>query len=297
MITGVPLDSAKITAYLGRLGVQPEYPSAAALARLHAAHVERIPFETLDRPDGVDPRRSLTRIVEEHRGGVCYQLSGAFKLLLEELGYQVTAHAAGVQSGFNPSPVGPIGSHVMLTARGLPSPENQGGSWILDVGVGEGFTEPLPLCPGTYPQGDFVYTVKPTSTGWRVDYDRRESCRGVDFAQEPAQMEDFAQIYDQMADGEMSLFFRFGWVKRHHRAGFDQVIGSRYSSVTAGGRVSRTIETPAEYLRLLSEVFSLDFPALSDVELVAMWKRFRAKWTDDAFRAALAAKPPKSAKE
>ncbi len=293
MIADVALDSAEITAYLNRLGVEPEYPTAAALARLHAAHVERIPFETLDRPDGVDPRRSLARIVEEHRGGVCYQLSGAFGLLLEGLGYRVTAHVAGVQSGFNPRPVGPIGTHVLLTAEGLPSPENRDGTWILDVGVGEGFAEPLPLQPGTYRQGDFVYTVKITSSGWRVDYDPRESCQGVDFAQESARLEDFGQVYDRMADGEMSLFFRFGWVKRHHRAGFEEIIGCRYSSVTARGRVSRTIETPDEYFRLLRGVFNLDFPTRTVAELDAMWGQFRANWTDRAFRSAFAAKADK----
>jgi len=293
MIADITLDSAEITAYLGRLGVEPEHPTAAALARLHAAHVERVPFETLDRPDGVDPRRSLARIVEERRGGVCYQLNGAFGLLLEGLGYRVTAHAAGVQSGFNPNPVGPIGTHVLLTAEGLPAAENRGGAWILDVGAGEGFAEPLPLCPGTYRQGDFVYTVKITSTGWRVEYDRRESCRGVDFAKETARLEDFAQVYDRMADGEMSLFFRFGWAKRHHRAGFEEIIGCRYSSVTARGRVSRPIETTAEYFGLLSGVFNLEFPALSDVERHAMWKHFRANWTDGAFRSAFAPKPAK----
>ena len=32
--------------YLNRLGVEAERPSAEALARLHRAHVERVPYET-----------------------------------------------------------------------------------------------------------------------------------------------------------------------------------------------------------------------------------------------------------
>jgi hypothetical protein len=43
-----------IAAYLDRLGLDREPPSVEALARLHRAHVERVPYETLWIPLGED---------------------------------------------------------------------------------------------------------------------------------------------------------------------------------------------------------------------------------------------------
>ena len=43
----MPLAEAVRDAYLTRLGLEPEPPSAEALFRLHRAHAERVPYETL----------------------------------------------------------------------------------------------------------------------------------------------------------------------------------------------------------------------------------------------------------
>ena len=61
--------------YLRRLGLVQAPPSAAALRALHAAHVERVAYETLqiwlDRPTTVDPLESAARVIGG-RGGYCY---------------------------------------------------------------------------------------------------------------------------------------------------------------------------------------------------------------------------------
>ena len=53
------LDDDLRDAYLARLGLPAEPPSAAALAALHCRHAERIPYETLwihgGEPWGTDP--------------------------------------------------------------------------------------------------------------------------------------------------------------------------------------------------------------------------------------------------
>lgn len=273
-----------INAYLARLGLPAEPPSASALARLHAAHVERVPFETLDRHQGVDPYESVERIVKHERGGVCYHLNGAFALLLERLGYQVALHAAGVQSGFNPRPVGANGTHNLMTVSGLPTAGNPGGDWIADVGSGEGFHRPLPLLPGTYTQGAFTYGVRRTPEGWRIDYDRRESCQGVDFTDEPADPARFAETYDRLADQEMSIFFVYGWVKRHRAGGFDEIIGCQFSAVGPEGRTTRTLTSAGEYLATLGDVFGLTLPHHTAGERAALWDRIHETWTTRDFR-------------
>src|SRR5512144_246573 len=72
---------ALVTAYLRQLEVpDPGAPSVEGLRRLHIAHVERIPYETigiaLGRPVGIAPEDSVARIVAGW-GGYCYHLNGA----------------------------------------------------------------------------------------------------------------------------------------------------------------------------------------------------------------------------
>ena len=67
-------------------------PSVEGLRILHHAHVERVPYENLDiqlgRPMSIGPLASAARIAAG-RGGYCYQLNGAFGLLLGWIGTRV----------------------------------------------------------------------------------------------------------------------------------------------------------------------------------------------------------------
>jgi N-hydroxyarylamine O-acetyltransferase len=285
-----------VPAYLDRLGLTSAgSPSAEELARLHAAHVERVAFETLDRHVGVDPEASYERIVHGGRGGVCYHLNGSFALLLDALGYEVSTHAAGVQSIYNPEPIGPIGTHNVLLVSALPSDDNPGGRWVLDVGSGEGFHRPLPLVAGLHRQGDFSYRVAPSQTGagsWRIDYDERESCRGVDFTETAAKPEDFHEVYERLADTDMSVFFRYGWAKRHHAGGFDELVGCMLSKVDAHGRAVTKIVSQDQYFTFLREVFGLTMAGLTADQRSALWDRVYEIWTTKNFLSELPSLPP-----
>ena len=150
------------TAYLRRLGVTAEPPSASALARLHRAHVERVPYETfwihLGEGWGIDPGESTRRIAGTRRGGYCYQLNGAFAELLTHLGYRVTRHVAGVHDADGPH-VETLTNHVALIAHELPTAANPGGRWYVDTGLGDALHEPLPLVAGAYLQGPMRFAM------------------------------------------------------------------------------------------------------------------------------------------
>jgi arylamine N-acetyltransferase len=76
-------------------------PSAAALVALHRAHVERVPYETVDihlgRPTTTDPHEAVTRVLAG-RGGTCFHLNGALGVLLNEPAawFAVLAHRFGL---------------------------------------------------------------------------------------------------------------------------------------------------------------------------------------------------------
>ena len=90
--------------YLTRIGFSgnPEV-SLKCLAELMACHQLTVPFENLDvfmkRKKVLKVEILFERIIEERRGGLCFELNGLFSWLLEELGFSVRRVSA---SYFNP---------------------------------------------------------------------------------------------------------------------------------------------------------------------------------------------------
>lgn len=133
----------ELTAYLGRIGVpRPAVVDAAALRALHRAHLETVPFENLSihlgEPISLAVGDLIAKIVKRRRGGFCYELNGAFALLLEALGARVERVAARVHDG---SRFGPPFDHLALIVHLA-----DGEPWLADVGFGAHSTYPLRLC-------------------------------------------------------------------------------------------------------------------------------------------------------
>ena len=78
--------------YLKRLHIEKEHPSRSYLDRLVRSHQIIIPFETLDTTDfsipvSLEPSRIANKILDQNRGGYCFELNGLFWLLLRSLGF------------------------------------------------------------------------------------------------------------------------------------------------------------------------------------------------------------------
>ncbi|GIH66878.1 arylamine N-acetyltransferase family protein [Microbispora siamensis] len=155
------LDDATVAAYLRRIGAaRPARPTAAALRELHERHVMTVPFETVDvhlrRPHATG-LRAIDKIVHRRRGGICYELNGAFAALLRALGYEVTMLAGRVSDG---GVLGPVFGHMLLLVTTADSP----GQWLADVGYGRGARHPLRFGsrgPQQDPQGVFRLAEAP----------------------------------------------------------------------------------------------------------------------------------------
>ena len=142
-----------LSAYLDRIGYSGSTdPSAETLRAIHRAHMLAVPFENLDihlgRPIVCDEARFLHKVVQERRGGFCYELNGAFAALLRALGFDVTLLSARVVGSDGSE--SPEFDHLTLrvdlptsAAHGLSS----GPPWLADVGFGDGFLEPLRIAP------------------------------------------------------------------------------------------------------------------------------------------------------
>ncbi len=91
----------ELDAYLQRIAWSgSREPTLEALAGLIEAHTAHIPFENLDvllgRPVRLDLDSLQDKIVRARRGGYCFEHATLFAAVLEELGFQVTRHAARV---------------------------------------------------------------------------------------------------------------------------------------------------------------------------------------------------------
>ena len=136
-------DMVSPDAYLERMGYAGvTNPNPETLRALHRAHLFAVPFENLDiglkRTIPCDADAAVRKIVEQRRGGFCYELNGAFAWLLRALGFQVTLLSARV--GRPDGSLGPEYDHLTLRVD-LDQP------WLADVGFGDSFLDPLRLQP------------------------------------------------------------------------------------------------------------------------------------------------------
>jgi N-hydroxyarylamine O-acetyltransferase len=154
-----------VGAYLKRIGYTgPVSATAETLRELHRAHLFAVPFENLDIACGrrivVDADAFISKVVERRRGGFCYELNGAFAALLEALGFRVTRLSARVPMSDGRD--GPEFDHLALRVD-LEEP------WLVDVGFGDSFIEPLRLSPGIeQPQWNMTFRVL-EGERWRVE--------------------------------------------------------------------------------------------------------------------------------
>lgn len=150
-----------VDAYLQRIGIDDRpAPDLEALTQLQRAHMTHVPFEALDVFDRVPVRTdrewSIDKVVNQRRGGWCFELNGAFSALLIELGFDASLLGAAVLLD-GPSVVV---DHAMIEVP------IDGTAYLVDVGFGDGFATPLELNRAG-PQDGLVATFEfiPSSQG------------------------------------------------------------------------------------------------------------------------------------
>jgi N-hydroxyarylamine O-acetyltransferase len=181
-----------VSAYLHRINCAgPAVPTAETLREIHRAHLFAVPFENLDihlgRKIVCDEAGFLHKIVNERRGGFCYELNGAFAALLRALGFRVTMLSARVARSDGGD--SPEFDHLTLSVD-LDEP------WLVDVGFGDSFLEPLRLkAMVEQPQIGRTYRLKEVEGvfGLEVMADDKWK-REYSFTLQPRQLSEFAYM-------------------------------------------------------------------------------------------------------
>ena len=125
-------------------------PNLNLLKRLQKNHLLNIPFENLDIHNKVPIELNIDRIyekiVQNNRGGFCYELNGLFYELLHSLGFRVKRISARVynkDNGYSPE-----FDHFTIIAK------IGNADYLTDVGFGEFIFEPIELKLGKIQNDD-----------------------------------------------------------------------------------------------------------------------------------------------
>lgn len=151
-----------IDQYLARIGHDGRRDaSITTLAELQRAHLTHVPFENLHvfyrRGVRVDVDWSYPKIVEQRRGGWCFELNGCFGSLLRALGYTVDLLSSRTHNASSGA-MSPDFDHLALLVH------LDGHRYLVDVGWGDCALSPIPAEPGDY-------DVRPRTVRIDVDAD------------------------------------------------------------------------------------------------------------------------------
>lgn len=199
--------------YLSRIGFSgPTEPTLDVLRSLHSSHLHSVPFENLTIHSGgrvqLDLPDLYEKIVNQRRGGFCYELNGLFSWLLRRLGFQVTMLSAQVKSltGLYGPPFDHLTLMVIIDEQ----------RWLCDVGFGSAiFPTPLSMDTGDLQVKDHrVYRLR-TADGMTFLEWQREKNKSADgdwievykFNFEPRSFQDFFQMCQHHQTSPSSLFF------------------------------------------------------------------------------------------
>jgi len=147
-----------LNSYLQRIKIsQLEKPNLSFLSELQKHHLLTVPFENLDIHQGekivLDENRIYEKIVDNGRGGFCYELNSLFCSLLHSLDFSVSMVSSRVyrlaEDRFTPE-----FDHMVLLV-------NLAKTYLVDVGFGDTFRKPIALPDGIVEDNSGTYRLQP----------------------------------------------------------------------------------------------------------------------------------------
>lgn len=251
-----------VEAYLERINYRDSLsPTAETLKQLQLAHLFAVPFENLSihsrEPIVLNDQALFEKIVRRRRGGFCYELNGLFSGLLRDVGFEVTMLSAGVANA--QGTFGPDFDHMTLAV--ITRENGKSERWLVDVGFGDSFREPLLLDErGEQLQGELSYKLVPDSPflvmmqreaagEWKAQYR---------FTLQPYNYVDYAEMCSFHQTSPSSHFTRARICSRATPEGRLTLSELRLITTIHGdGQTERLLTNEAEYESVLKECFDV----------------------------------------
>lgn len=244
-------------AYLARIGLEPDDLEVddETLRILQRKHLLSVPFENLDihwkRPIVLDGEKFYAKIVEEKRGGFCYELNGLFNELLLSLGFTTRLISARV---FNGTEHGPEFDHAAIIVT-IGDDE-----YLADVGFGDFTAEPLRYGLGAEQEdeagvfvirrfdGEYLEVAKKEDDDWKSLYLFKDIARNLS---EFTEMCDFQQYSPES-------HFTKGKVCSILTDGGRKTLTDKKFIVTAGSeKAENVVESDIAFEQILAREFQI----------------------------------------
>jgi N-hydroxyarylamine O-acetyltransferase len=259
--------------YLARLGLAARpAPTVEALGELHRRHLDAVPYENLaimlGRPDPTDPGRVLARVAVGGNAGYCFHHNGAFEVALGALGYAVQRRFGHVWTTADSRPT-PVLNHLVLLVT------IDGRRWWPDLGLGDGFRDPVEVSVGEFRQGPFGYEITEVAGDeWSFRHDRAGSFAGVDVHAHRPGPDEVAAAHRVLSTPPDGRFTRVLVVQRRDEGGTEGLRGIRHQRA-GDGAFTRDLHRYDDWRATLASL-GVSLSGATDDELRALHARMRA---------------------
>ncbi len=240
--------------------------TSETLGAIQRAHLLAIPYENLDIhlgcPLTLDLDHIYTKLVEQRRGGWCYEMNGILAWALRALGFDVTLLGSSV-GGSARGADGDLDHLILLVQLEQP--------WLVDAGFGNGVLDPLPLSAGAYQQDFLNFRLEQADDTWFF-HNHRYGGPGYGFTLIPRTYAGFAPRCYELQTSPTSGFVRATVCHRYTPHGIVSLRDATLKQYRADGVVEEEIVTVVRYTQVLQELFGLEIP---EVETLwsAVWAR------------------------
>lgn len=254
----------KLAAYLRRIGYAGSLEcTLQTLRHLHRAHLLAVTYENIDVLCGVplslDAGAAFEKIVQQGRGGWCYEMNGLFAWALAELGYDfslVGAAAARKKRGDAAAM-----NHLAILVH-LERP------YLADVGFGNGFLTPLPLEEGTHSDGRFDFRLERIEDAWWRLHNGTEPGDTFDFQERPYAIEAFEEQNRRLQSAPESPFVRNIVCHRFTQDGVFTLRGAVLTTITPEETRQEIAQSRDDLAKMLRSRFFIETPHVD-----AIWER------------------------
>jgi N-hydroxyarylamine O-acetyltransferase len=250
-----------IETYLERIGYdRPAQLDVESLFGLHRTHLLTVPFENLDihlgKPIHLTLQALWNKIVVHRRGGFCYELNGMFAWLLKQIGFDITYMNGRVYNEAGKR--GREFDHLTLLVK-IP---NEGPNWLVDVGFGDSFFEPLRFDFGDEQvQGLRAYRLNAVEGGFDLlqrDYEgawKPQYFFDLQARKFPTDYEDSCKYHQT---SPKSSFTRGRVVSLATPDGRITLDSKNLTITTSGKRIKRKLKNNSEFQELLINYFGIE---------------------------------------
>lgn len=219
-------------------------------------YVSHVPFENINvqnkQPIALNDASMLYKILQEHRGGFCYEQNRFFKNYLVGKGFNVDMISATINTG---NGWAMAGSHMALKVR-----VNQQ-DYLVDVGYADVPKEAMPLSNrkavitdingyfrASYIDTQTIEMCKYKDNGWQIQYQATDA---------PKNISDFEEGITYNQHNPSSIFVKKLIVSKATNHGRITLSNSHLTITNYGEKVKKPV-TSDNYLAILDNYFGID---------------------------------------